>query len=68
LARYSDEAASSAGFKALAVSEDGAYSMSWEMPSQEEADRAALADCEANRERAIPGLSDMPCVPVRPLP
>lgn len=55
-------------YQALAVSEDGAFSMYWEIGSQAEANRLALDDCEANRERSITGLRDMPCVLVTNLP
>lgn len=61
-------AAKKPDFLALAVSEDGAYAMYWGMASQAEADAQALADCEANRERDLPGLRDMPCVLVTNLP
>lgn len=61
-------AAKNPDFQALAVSEDGAFAMYWGMASQAEADRLALVDCEANRERGLSGLRDMPCVLVTNLP
>lgn len=61
-------AAKNADFQALAVSEDGAFAMYWGMASQAEADQQALADCEANRDRSLAGLRDMPCVLVTNLP
>jgi hypothetical protein len=65
---YFSTAAKNPDFQALAVSEDGAFAMYWGMASQSEADRQALTDCEANRDRSIPGLRDMPCVLVTNLP
>lgn len=61
-------AAKNPDFQALAVSEDGAFAMYWAMPSQAEANAQALADCDANRERSLPGLRQMPCVLVTNLP
>ncbi len=47
---------------AMAVSGDGAYSKVWGMPSQAEADAAALSDCEGYRITDLPNLSPLPCV------
>ena len=60
-------AAKNPDYQALAVSEDGAFAMYWGMASQAEADSAALADCETNRESALV-LRPMPCVLVTNLP
>ncbi len=59
---YYEEFADKAGFKAFAVSADGAYAILWDVPTQAEADREALADCESYRTLDLPGLIDMPCV------
>ncbi len=48
-------------FFAMAVSADGAYSKVWAYPTQAEADRQALADCESFRIMDLP-ISSMPCL------
>jgi hypothetical protein len=59
---YYEEFADKVGFKAFAVSADGAYAILWDVPTQAEADREALADCESYRTTGLAGLIDMPCV------
>ena len=48
--------------RAMAISEDGAYSIVWNYPSAAEADAAALSDCEGYAISDLPGLRDMPCM------
>ncbi|MCC5975593.1 MAG: hypothetical protein JJT81_16290 [Rubellimicrobium sp.] len=50
------------GIKAFAVSGDGAYAYLWNMPSQDEADQMALADCEAFRMTDLTRVPDLPCI------
>jgi hypothetical protein len=47
-------------FHAMAISEDGAYSKIWDAPSQAEAERQALAECENYRADVTPPR-DMSC-------
>jgi len=49
-------------FRAMAVSEDGAYSVVWNYDSPREASDAALADCNGYRISDLPELRDMPCM------
>lgn len=48
--------------RAMAVSEDGAYSLVWGYGSAAAAQEAAVADCEEYRVLDLPGLRDMPCI------
>ncbi len=48
-------------FRAMAASDDGAYSLVWAHASQAEADAAAIADCDQYRITDMAGLRDMPC-------
>lgn len=50
------------GIKAFAVSEDGAFAYVWDVPTQDEADRLALADCEAFRMSDLARVPDLPCI------
>lgn len=49
-------------FRAMAVSEDGAYSVVWNYPSPSEATAAALSDCSGYVIDDLPELRDMPCM------
>lgn len=49
-------------FRAMAISEDGAYSVVWNYGSPREASDAALADCSGYIITDLPGLRDMPCI------
>lgn len=49
-------------FRAMAVSEDGAYSVVWNYASPREASDAALADCNSYLIDDLPELRPMPCV------
>ena len=49
-------------FRAMAVSEDGAYSIVWNYGSPREASAAAMSDCTSYTIEDLPGLRDMPCV------
>lgn len=49
-------------FRAMAVSEDGAYSVVWNHATPEAARAAALADCAQNLIADLPDLRQMPCV------
>jgi hypothetical protein len=48
-------------FRAMAVSEDGAYSVVWGYGSQSEASAAALSDCGEFVIDDLPNLREMPC-------
>lgn len=63
-ALYADPAGVGAtgGAMAMAVSEDGAYSLVWGHASQPDADRSAISDCEGNRMSGLTQLRDMPCI------
>jgi hypothetical protein len=50
------------GFKAMAISEDGAFSMGWDYPSQAEVNAYVLSDCEAQRMVIEAPLRPMPCI------
>lgn len=62
VAGYLDEFMGEPGFRAFAVSADGAYASLWNVATQAEADALALSDCESYRTSHLPGLMDMPCV------
>lgn len=49
-------------FRAMAVSEDGAYSLVWNYGSPREANAAALADCNEYVINDLPNLREMPCI------
>ena len=49
-------------FRAMAISEDGAYSVVWNYGSPREAGDAALADCTGYMIDNLPDLRDMPCM------
>lgn len=49
-------------FRAMAVSEDGAYSVVWNYGSPAEASAAALSDCAGYVITDLPNLREMPCV------
>ena len=49
-------------YRAMAISEDGAYSVVWNHATPADARSAALADCAENRITDLPGLRQMPCV------
>ena len=48
--------------RAMAVGEDGAYSMVWNYGSPAEAGEAALADCAGFVITDLPNLREMPCI------
>ena len=49
-------------FRAMAISEDGAYSVVWNYGSTAEAEQAALADCTGYVITDLTDLRDMPCI------
>ncbi len=49
-------------FRAMAVSEDGAYSVVWGYASPRAASQAAMDDCTSYIIDNLPNLRDMPCV------
>lgn len=49
-------------FRAMAISEDGAYSIVWNYGSPSEAAAAAMSDCAGYRIMDLPNLRDMPCM------
>jgi hypothetical protein len=49
-------------FRAMAVSEDGAYSVVWGYGSPSEASAAALSDCGEFVIDDLPNLREMPCI------
>jgi len=59
---YTNPDPSWGNFRAMAISEDGAYSLVWNYGSPREAADAALADCSNHVINDLPGLRDMPCV------
>ena len=46
---------------AMAISEDGAYAMSWGYQSLAESEAQAMQDCIANLNQDQPGVPEMPC-------
>lgn len=51
------------GYRAAAISADGAYALVWGHPSLEGAQSAAMTDCESHRApAATPGAPVWPCV------
>ena len=59
---YSNPDPSWGSFRAMAISEDGAYSIVWNYGSPREAADAALADCSGYTIDDLPGLRPMPCI------
>lgn len=57
-----------ASSRALAVSADGAYALSWGHLNQTAANEAALADCAKHVVRDLPDIPEMPCILVPGLP
>lgn len=51
-------------FRAMAISEDGAYSIVWNYGSPREATEAALSDCSEYVIIDLPALRPMPCITV----
>jgi hypothetical protein len=49
-------------FRAMAISEDGAYSIVWNYGSPAEAAAAALSDCAGYSISDLPNLRSMPCI------
>lgn len=49
------------GSRAMAISEDGAWSFIWGFTTQAEADAEAIKTCQANRSPVAPGQIDWPC-------
>jgi hypothetical protein len=49
-------------FRAMVVSEDGAYSVVWCYGSPSEASAAALSDCREYVITDLPNLREMPCI------
>ncbi|MEL6959376.1 MAG: hypothetical protein AAGL89_10540 [Pseudomonadota bacterium] len=48
--------------RAMAISEDGAYSVVWNYESPSAAVEAAMNDCSGYTINDLPGLRDMPCI------
>lgn len=59
---YTNPDPSWGNFRAMAISEDGAYSVVWNYGSPAEASAAALSDCSGYMITDLPNLRDMPCV------
>lgn len=59
---YTDPDPTWGDFRAMAVSEDGAYSVVWNYGSPAEADTAALSDCSEYVITDLVGLRQMPCI------
>ena len=53
---------------AMAISEDGAYAMTWGYGSMAESEAQAMQDCIANMNQDQPGVPDMPCTLVPGVP
>lgn len=51
-------------YRAMAISEDGAYSIVWNHGTLAEARAAAVSDCSQHLITDLPGLRPMPCVAV----
>lgn len=49
-------------FRAMAISEDGAYSVTWNYGTRDQAAAAALADCTSYLTTDLPGVRAMPCI------
>lgn len=58
---YTNPDPSWGSFRAMAVSEDGAYSLVWNYETQQLANEAALADCSQYVITDLPNLREMPC-------
>ncbi len=61
---YNNPDPSWGNFRAMAISEDGAYSFVWNYGSPREAAEAALSDCAEYVITDLPNLRDMPCISV----
>lgn len=59
---YNNPDPSWSNFRAMAISEDGAYSVVWNYGSPREASDAALSDCVGYTITDLPGLRAMPCM------
>ncbi|SMX39784.1 hypothetical protein [Octadecabacter ascidiaceicola] len=59
---FNNPDASWGNYRAMAISEDGAYSVVWNYASPREASDAAMSDCTGYRINDLPNLRDMPCV------
>ena len=53
---------------AMAISEDGAYAMSWGYETLAESEARAMQDCRSNLNQDQPGVPDMPCALVPGVP
>ena len=53
---------------AMAISEDGAYAMSWGYGTLAESEAQAMQDCRSNMNQDQPGVPDMPCFLVPGVP
>lgn len=60
--RFNNPSADWGQSRAMAISEDGAYAVAWNYPTQSAANAAALSDCEGYRLSDLPDLRDMPCL------
>lgn len=49
-------------FRAMAISEDGAYSVVWNYDTRREASDAAMSDCAGYVINDLPDLRPMPCI------
>lgn len=58
---YSDPSPEWGSYRAMAISEDGAYSVVWNYGSTAEAEAAALSDCTEYAISDLPNLRSMPC-------
>ena len=59
---FNNPAAEWGRFRAMAISEDGAYSIVWNYESPSEAAAAALSDCNGYSISDLPNLREMPCI------
>lgn len=61
-AYYADPPADWGNFRAMAISEDGAYSIVWNYETPAAAGAAALSDCAGYAITDLPNLRAMPCI------
>lgn len=61
-AYYNDPPTEWGNYRAMAISEDGAYSIVWNYETPARAAAAALADCEGYTISDLPNLREMPCM------
>ncbi len=59
---YTNPDPSWGSFRAMAISEDGAYSVVWNYGPPREAADAALSDCDGYTIDDLPDLRSMPCI------